>query len=82
MTKSRAGSSTITWPTWIGVGAGTIKREPEFILDYWAAPLHWADDQGNQWFLDAPAVVGVLRAVAIADCTATATRTPRCPTKE
>ena len=36
-------------PTWIGVGAGTIERGPEFILDYWAAPLHWSDDQGSQW---------------------------------
>ena len=29
--------------TWIGVGAGTIERGPEFILDYWSAPLHWSD---------------------------------------
>ena len=48
-------------PIWIGVGAGTIAREPEFILDYWGAPLHWADDQGSQWFLDAPAVVALLQ---------------------
>ena len=45
---------------WIGVGAGTIAREPEFILDYWGVPLHWSDDQGSQWFLDAPAVVALL----------------------
>jgi glyoxylase-like metal-dependent hydrolase (beta-lactamase superfamily II) len=44
-------------PTWIGVGAGTITREPEFILDYWAAPLHWSDDQGSRWIADAAAVV-------------------------
>jgi len=46
--------------TWIGVGAGTIQRGPEFILDYWSAPLHWSDEQVNQWFLDGSAVVGVL----------------------
>src|ERR1700738_2583557 len=33
--------------TWIGVGAGTIQRGPEFILDYWSAPLNWSDDQGS-----------------------------------
>ena len=46
--------------TWIGVGAGTIARGPEFILDYWSAPLHWSDDQGSRWFPDAPAVVALL----------------------
>src|SRR4029077_103270 len=46
---------------WVGVGAGTIKREPDFILDYWGAPLHWADDQGSHWFLDEPAVVALLK---------------------
>ena len=42
--------------TWIGVGAGTIKRGPEFILDYWSAPLHWSDDTrsiGGFW-MDRP----------------------------
>jgi glyoxylase-like metal-dependent hydrolase (beta-lactamase superfamily II) len=48
-------------PTWVGVGAGTIARGPEFILDYWAAPLHWADDQGSRWFADELAVVTLLR---------------------
>jgi glyoxylase-like metal-dependent hydrolase (beta-lactamase superfamily II) len=48
-------------PTWVGVGAGTISREPEFILDYWAAPLHWSDDQGSRWIPDAPAVVALLQ---------------------
>ena len=48
-------------PIWVGVGAGTIVREPDFILDYWGAPLHWADDLGTQWFLDAPAVVALLQ---------------------
>ena len=48
-------------PTWVGVGAGTIARGPEFILDYWAAPLHWADEQGSRWLPDAPAVVTLLQ---------------------
>jgi len=48
-------------PTWVGVGAGTIARGPEFILDYWAAPLHWSDDQGSRWILDGPAVVTFLQ---------------------
>ncbi len=49
--------------TWIGVGAGTIARGPEFILDYWSAPLNWSDDQGSRWILDAPAVVAQLHAL-------------------
>jgi glyoxylase-like metal-dependent hydrolase (beta-lactamase superfamily II) len=49
--------------TWIGVGAGTIQRGPEFILDYWSAPLHWSDEQVNRWFLDASDVVGVLQQI-------------------
>jgi glyoxylase-like metal-dependent hydrolase (beta-lactamase superfamily II) len=48
-------------PTWVGVGAGTIARGPEFILDYWGAPLHWSDDQGSRWIMDAPAVMAVLQ---------------------
>jgi glyoxylase-like metal-dependent hydrolase (beta-lactamase superfamily II) len=47
--------------TWVGVGAGTISREPEFILDYWAAPLHWGDDQGSRWILDPADVIAVLQ---------------------
>ena len=46
--------------TWIGVGAGTIARGPEFILDYWSAPLYWSDEEGSRWFTDAPAVVAQL----------------------
>ena len=46
--------------TWIGVGAGTIARGPEFILDYWGVPLHWGEDD-NHWLLDAPAVVSYLQ---------------------
>jgi NTF2-like protein (DUF6841) len=47
-------------PTWVGVAAGTIARGPEFILDYWAAPLHFSSEQGGQWFHDASAVVQFL----------------------
>ena len=61
-TKSRSWFFDDYLATWIGVGAGTIQRGPEFILDYWSAPLHWSDEQVNQWFLDGPAVVGVARA--------------------
>ncbi|MDT5129665.1 MAG: hypothetical protein QOI28_2037 [Mycobacterium sp.] len=45
--------------TWIGVGAGTIQRGPEFILDYWSAPLSWSDDQGSRWILEPSDVVAV-----------------------
>jgi glyoxylase-like metal-dependent hydrolase (beta-lactamase superfamily II) len=48
-------------PTWVGVGAGTIARGPEFILDYWAVPLHWSDDQGARWIPDEQAVLGLLQ---------------------
>jgi hypothetical protein len=46
--------------TWVGVAAGTIERGPEFILDYWGAPLHYSTDQGGQWLPDASAVVALL----------------------
>ena len=46
--------------TWIGVGAGTIARGPEFILDYWGVPLHYSTDQESGWLLDGSAVVGLL----------------------
>jgi glyoxylase-like metal-dependent hydrolase (beta-lactamase superfamily II) len=49
--------------TWIGVGAGTIARGPEFILDYWSAPLNWSDDHGSRWLLDRQAVVTELDAL-------------------
>jgi glyoxylase-like metal-dependent hydrolase (beta-lactamase superfamily II) len=49
--------------TWIGVGAGTIARGPEFILDYWSAPLNWSDDQGSKWIMDGQAVVAQLDAL-------------------
>jgi glyoxylase-like metal-dependent hydrolase (beta-lactamase superfamily II) len=51
--------------TWIGVGAGTIQRGPEFILDYWSAPLNWSDDQGSRWILDPADVVAVLQQLHI-----------------
>ena len=47
-------------PTWVGVAAGTIERGPEFILDYWGAPLHYSTDQGGQWLPDASAVAAFL----------------------
>ena len=47
--------------TWIGVGAGTIERGPEFILDYWSAPLSWSDDQGSRWLQDPADVVAALQ---------------------
>jgi hypothetical protein len=47
-------------PTWVGVAAGTIARGPEFILDYWAAPLHLSTDEGGEWLHDAAAVVQLL----------------------
>jgi hypothetical protein len=46
--------------TWVGVGARTIARGPEFILDYWGVPLHYSSDEEREWFLDAPAVVAFL----------------------
>jgi hypothetical protein len=46
--------------TWITVGAGTVARSPDFILDYWGVPFHWSDDQGTQWLPDAPGVVAQL----------------------
>lgn len=49
--------------TWIGVGAGTIARGPEFILDYWGVPMHWGFEGDNYWLLDAPAVVGCLESM-------------------
>ena len=47
--------------TWIGVGAGTIQRGPEFILDYWSAPLSWSDDHGSRWLQDPADVVAALQ---------------------
>ena len=36
--------------TWIGVGAGTIARGPEYILDYWSAPLYWTTTRAANGF--------------------------------
>ena len=47
--------------TWIGVGAGTIQRGPEFILDYWSAPLSWSDNEGSRWILGPSDVVAMLQ---------------------
>jgi hypothetical protein len=48
-------------PTWVGVVAGTIARGPEFILDYWAAPLHYSNGSHAAWLPDGPAVVEFLQ---------------------
>ena len=42
---------------WVSVGAGASSLGSEFILDYWAVPMHFSADQTNQWHLDAAAVV-------------------------
>lgn len=47
-------------PTWVGVGSGAISRGPEFILDYWAAPLHISSPASREWLLDGDAVIGRL----------------------
>jgi hypothetical protein len=47
-------------PTWVGVAAGTITRGPEFILDYWSAPLYFSTGQGGGYLLSASDVVGFL----------------------
>ncbi|MFJ2187008.1 alpha/beta fold hydrolase [Kitasatospora sp. NPDC087861] len=47
-------------PTWVGVGSGAIPRGPEFILDYWAVPLHHSSPASREWLLDSEAVIGLL----------------------
>ncbi|MFJ5725929.1 hypothetical protein [Streptomyces sp. NPDC093149] len=47
-------------PTWVGVGSGAIPRGPEFILDYWAAPLHISSPASREWLFDGDAVVAWL----------------------
>jgi hypothetical protein len=47
--------------TWVGVGAGTISRGPEFILDYWSVPLHYNDGDEPGWRLDATGVTAELQ---------------------
>ena len=50
-------------PTWVGVGAGTIARGPEFILDYWSVPLHVSSGTHAEWLPDAAAVIGLLQSM-------------------
>ena len=52
-------------PTWVGVGAGTIARGPEFILDYWSAPLYFSTDQGGEWLLSSSDVVRLLEQIQV-----------------
>jgi hypothetical protein len=47
-------------PTWVGVGSGAITRSPEFILDYWAVPLHYSSPESRERLLDSDAVIGLL----------------------
>ncbi|MET8953751.1 DUF6841 family protein [Streptomyces sp. NPDC004393] len=47
-------------PTWVGVGSGTIHRAPDFILDYWSAPLHISSPTSQDWLLGSDAVTGRL----------------------
>ncbi|MFD8079746.1 hypothetical protein ACFV3E_44950 [Streptomyces sp. NPDC059718] len=47
-------------PTWVAVGSGAIPRGPEFILDYWAAPLHISGPASRDSLLDGDAVIGWL----------------------
>ncbi|MFF3515203.1 hypothetical protein [Streptomyces sp. NPDC002573] len=46
-------------PTWVGVGSGTIHRAPDFILDYWSAPLHISSPTSQDWLLGSDAVTGL-----------------------
>ena len=47
-------------PTWVDVCAGTTVREPEFILDYWSAPLSMSTEHGGRWMADQASVVAML----------------------
>ncbi|MDT5094809.1 MAG: hypothetical protein QOH60_4172 [Mycobacterium sp.] len=44
---------------WVAVGTGAIARGPDFILDYWSVPLHYATDRTTQWLLNPAEVVRV-----------------------
>ena len=46
---------------WISVGAGTIKRGPHFILEYWDTPLHAGSTAQGHSGSCTPAVVELLR---------------------
>jgi hypothetical protein len=47
-------------PTWVRVGSSAIARGPEFILDYWDAPLHISTPTSQEWLRDNDAVIGWL----------------------
>ncbi|BBZ36518.1 MBL fold metallo-hydrolase [Mycolicibacterium confluentis] len=47
-------------PTWVRACAGTTVNGPEFILDYWSAPLSWTTDEGAWWFQDKADVVALI----------------------
>ncbi|MEV6028070.1 hypothetical protein [Streptomyces sp. NPDC052036] len=47
-------------PTWVGVASGAIRRGPDFILDYWSAPLHISTPTAQEWLLDNDAVTDSL----------------------
>lgn len=46
--------------TWVDVCAGRTVREPEFILDYWSAPLSMSTEHGGRWMADRASVVAML----------------------
>ncbi|MFK0114173.1 hypothetical protein [Streptomyces sp. NPDC091217] len=50
-------------PTWVGVGSGEIERGPDFILDYWSAPLYISEPPLGAWYRDGDAVIAYLAAV-------------------
>ncbi len=45
-------------PTWVRVGSSAIARGPEFILDYWDAPLHISTPTSQEWLRDNDAIIG------------------------
>src|SRR5271163_1028247 len=47
-------------PTWVGVASGAIDKGPDFILDYWGAPLYDYHPDGGGWALDGDTVTGWL----------------------
>ena len=42
---------------WVAVGAGSVTRGPDFILDYWSVPLHYTADGTTRWLLSVAEVV-------------------------
>jgi NTF2-like protein (DUF6841) len=47
-------------PIWVGLGNGSIRREPEFMLDYRGVPLSGDHPDDGSWMLDGDAVTGLL----------------------